>query len=131
MIAERERGGAYADVADLAARSGASRGALVRLAWAGALDRHRRDRPPTSLEDEATPWRDSGVRSLAGRRRPRARRRAEEGDQLALPLDGAPAPDLPELEPWERMVADYRSTGITIGDAPDGDAAARSSIPPS
>jgi error-prone DNA polymerase len=38
-----------------------------------------------------------------------------QGDQLALPLDGAPAPDLPELEPWERMVADYRSTGITIG----------------
>ena len=42
MIAERRRGGAYRDIADLAGRSGASRAALVRLAWAGACDRLER-----------------------------------------------------------------------------------------
>ena len=110
MIAERDRGGAYADVADLAARSGASRGALVRLAWAGALDRIAGSTADL-LEDErrSALWQAGGASRAA---------RAEEGDQLALPLDGAPAPDLPELEPWERMVADYRSTGITIGTHP-------------
>jgi error-prone DNA polymerase len=43
---------------------------------------------------------------------------AEEGTQLALPLDGAAPPPLPELGPWERMVADYRTTGITLGSHP-------------
>ena len=123
VMAERSRGGPYADVADLAGRSGASRGALVRLAWAGALDRHRGDRigrPAGRRRDALTPLarRQAAGRAVAGRRRLRGRPGSEEGDQLALPLDGAPAPDLPELEPWERMVADYRSTGITIGTHP-------------
>ena len=110
VIAERTRGGPYSDVADLAARSGASRGALVRLAWAGALDRIAGSTADL-LEDErrSALWQAGGASRAA---------RAEEGDQLALPLDGAPAPELPELEPWQRMIADYRSTGITIGTHP-------------
>ncbi|HEX8689067.1 MAG TPA: DNA polymerase III subunit alpha, partial [Solirubrobacterales bacterium] len=38
LVAERERDGAYAGIADLASRSGAGRDGLERLAWAGALD---------------------------------------------------------------------------------------------
>ena len=38
LVAERERGGPYRGVADLASRSGAGRDGLERLAWAGALD---------------------------------------------------------------------------------------------
>ncbi len=38
LVAERERGGPYSGVADLATRSGASRDGLERLVWAGALD---------------------------------------------------------------------------------------------
>jgi hypothetical protein len=38
LTAERERGGPYRGVADLASRSGAGRDGLERLAWAGALD---------------------------------------------------------------------------------------------
>src|SRR5665811_1890439 len=38
LVAERERGGPYRGIADLASRSGAGRDALERLAWAGALD---------------------------------------------------------------------------------------------
>ena len=124
VIAERKRGGDYSDIADLAGRSGASRGALVRFAWAGALDRlatpvGRRQAPPgshgaaaevlASDERRASLW-QAGAASRAAR--------IEEGTQLALPLDGASTPELPELEPWERMVADYRATGMTIGTHP-------------
>ncbi len=45
LLAERERSGDYAGVADLASRSGTGRDGLERLAWAGALDdliQHRR-----------------------------------------------------------------------------------------
>ena len=38
LLAERERSGDYAGIADLASRSGAGRDGLERLAWAGALD---------------------------------------------------------------------------------------------
>ncbi|HEY0392171.1 MAG TPA: DNA polymerase III subunit alpha, partial [Solirubrobacterales bacterium] len=38
LVAERERSGDYAGIADLASRSGAGRDGLERLAWAGALD---------------------------------------------------------------------------------------------
>ena len=38
LVAERQRGGLYAGIADLASRSGAGVASLERLAWAGALD---------------------------------------------------------------------------------------------
>ena len=38
LVAERERSGDYAGIADLASRSSAGRDGLERLAWAGALD---------------------------------------------------------------------------------------------
>ena len=44
LVDERERGGPYADLADLASRSGVGRDGLERLAWAGACERDRRRR---------------------------------------------------------------------------------------
>ena len=38
LVAERERGGPYRGIAELASRSGAGLPSLERLAWAGALD---------------------------------------------------------------------------------------------
>jgi error-prone DNA polymerase len=148
VIAERERGGPYRDIADLAARSGASRAALVRFAWAGALDRlarHAPQRQPVAVAAGSSPAdspaarrASAAIEALAGdERRPAlweagaaARASAsEEGTQLALPLDGSPAPELPELGPWERAVADYNATGMTLGSHPmellRGDLAAR------
>ena len=139
VIAERRRGGAYRDVADLAGRSGASRAALLRLAWAGACDRLERPRAPAreAVADQGD-WRialagaANGAASEAmaiaegAHRRPalweagaasRASR-GEDGTQLALPLDGSPSPALPPLGPWERAVADYRMTGMTLGEHP-------------
>jgi DNA polymerase III alpha subunit len=44
--------------------------------------------------------------------------RTDDGAQLALPLDGSPTPPLPALGPWDRIVADYRTTGMTLGKHP-------------
>jgi error-prone DNA polymerase len=43
---------------------------------------------------------------------------ADVGDQLALPLDTGAAPELNELTLWERMLADYGSTGVTLREHP-------------
>ncbi len=108
LVAERERGGAYEGIADLASRSGASRGSLERLAWAGALDglalgaeeaEHRR-------EDY---WR-LGVAGAA--------KAAGAATQLPLDFEPPPAPELSALGRWERVVEDYRSTGINLGEHP-------------
>ncbi|MGH2976605.1 MAG: OB-fold nucleic acid binding domain-containing protein, partial [Solirubrobacterales bacterium] len=45
-----------------------------------------------------------------------ARRGAQA--QLSLPLSIPAAPSLRELEPWQRLVADYASTGIAIAEHP-------------
>ena len=42
------------------------------------------------------------------------------GTQLALPLDLHDAPELRELGVWDRLLADYGSTGVTLQRAPDG-----------
>jgi len=101
LVAERERGGPYADLADLAARSGAGPSALEKLAWAGACDELALKGPLR----RAPLW---TVGAAATGRRQR------EGTQLAIPLGGASPPPLPELEPWQRLTADYRSTGMTL-----------------
>jgi error-prone DNA polymerase len=45
-------------------------------------------------------------------------RRVAEGTQLALPLAVPAAPPLRAQSAWERLVADYASTGMTLGEHP-------------
>jgi len=133
VVAERRRGGPYRGVADLAARSGVSRSGLRRLAWAGACDRiveghlpaGERERSSVTVSFPAVEEAGAGLLGEGERRRALwlaggASRAARDpgGAQLALPLDGTPAPELPELDPWERVVAEYRSTGMTLGEHP-------------
>lgn len=40
------------------------------------------------------------------------------GDQLALPLEGHGGPELRALTAWERLLADYGSTGVTLREHP-------------
>jgi error-prone DNA polymerase len=102
LVAERERGGPYRGVAELASRSGAGLPSLERLAWAGALDGI-----PAGSEDERREalWR-VGV-SAAGRL-------TGSGTQLALPMEPPRPPELEPLGEWGRLIADYRSTGMTV-----------------
>jgi error-prone DNA polymerase len=117
VIDERRRGGSYRSISDLAARSGAGAAALQRFAWAGACDGlvqvgsgavSSPADPDIELRRPAL-W-EAGGSARAARR--------DDGAQLALPLDGSPTPPLPQLGPWERIVADYRTTGMTLGRHP-------------
>ena len=111
LVAERERGGPYAGLADLASRSGVGREGLELLAWAGACEAiGGRD----DLRRREDLWRLGVARG--GRRLPAVRRAAPV--QLSLPLPIPAAPSLRELDSWERLVADYASTGIAIAEHP-------------
>ena len=92
LVAEREGGGPYKGIAELASRSGAGLPSLERLAWAGALD-----------------WRVgvTGAGRLAG-----------SGTQLALAMEPPPSPELEPLGEWGTLIADYRATGMTVAKHP-------------
>jgi error-prone DNA polymerase len=107
LVTERESAGPYRGFAELAGRSGAGRDGLERLAWAGALD----GLGPGEAEGEGRRehyWR-LGV-AVAGP--------AAGPGQLPLSTEPPAAPELESLGDWERMLADYRSTGLTLGPHP-------------
>ena len=109
LVDARERGGPYRGIADLASRSGAGRDGLERLAWAGALD------GIPAGGDGAAPAAARRSGRWGSRRTPRG---AGEGTQLALPLEPPEPPPLQPLGGWEAMIADYRSTGMTLDEHP-------------
>jgi error-prone DNA polymerase len=102
LVAERERGGPYRGIADLATRSGAGRDGLERLAWAGALD-------GLPLGRREGYWQ----LGIAGTHQP-----AGTGRQLPLPLEPPAAPELEQLDSWETAIENYRATGINLGEHP-------------
>ncbi|HEY1597831.1 MAG TPA: error-prone DNA polymerase [Thermoleophilaceae bacterium] len=102
IVEERERGGAFSSLADLAARCSAQSDALEKLAWAGACD------SLCSGRREAL-W-------LLGVSAPGVS--VKGGVQLALPLETGDSPSFADLNPWERMVADYGSTHVTLREHP-------------
>src|SRR4051812_37344135 len=102
IVEERERGGPFTSLADLAARCSAQSDALEKLAWAGACD------SLCSGRREAL-W-------LLGVSAPGVS--VKGGVQLALPLETGDSPEFADLTPWERMVADYGSTHVTLREHP-------------
>jgi error-prone DNA polymerase len=106
LVAERERGGAYGGIAELASRSGAGPVSLERLAWAGALDGIPVE---GGGERREALWR---VGVAANGRGSRGR------TQLALPIEPPQAPPLEALGDWGELIADYRLTGIALGKHP-------------
>jgi error-prone DNA polymerase len=102
VVEERGRGG-FRSLADLVGRCGAQRDALERLAWAGACDElvEGGRRQALWLLGVSAP----GV-TVAG------------GTQLALPLEVGEGPELREMTPWERLLADYGSTKVTLREHP-------------
>jgi error-prone DNA polymerase len=106
LVAERERGGPYKGIAELASRSGAGLPSLEKLAWAGALDGI-----PAGSEDDRREalWR-VGVTGAGQLKR--------SGTQLALPMEPPPPPELEPLGEWGKLIADYRSTGMTVAKHP-------------
>jgi error-prone DNA polymerase len=104
LVEERERSGPFADVRDLAQRAPLSEDGLETLVVSGACDCFGEPRRALLWQLGLVP-RSRSVPGSGGEER-----------QLALPLDPtAPTPDLPEPTAWERMLADYRTTRVSIG----------------
>ena len=107
LEAERGANGPFGDVGDLARRAQVSREALEALVRGGACDcfgARRRD----LLWELGLATRPRSVEGTRG-----------EAKQLPLPLDPtAETPALRDLTRWERMLADYRETGLSVGTHP-------------
>jgi error-prone DNA polymerase len=144
LVAERQSGGPFTSLGDLASRAGAGRPALETLAWSGACDAlaggdRRRTLWTLGIAAPAhrvgtlgaspvgTPLEVGRATQVEGRHAAgfasaaAARRAAEalaakgEGTQLSLPLELPDAPELERLTGWEAMIADYATTGLTTG----------------
>jgi error-prone DNA polymerase len=103
FVTEREEGGAFRSVIQLAQRAPLDRPGLDSLVASGACDSFGWPRRQLL-------WR----LGLA----PRSVSAGSGGDerQLALPLGPtSEIPELPEQTSWERMLADYRTTSLSIG----------------
>ena len=103
FVEERERSGPFRSVVDLAQRAPLERPALEALVASGACDSFGWPRRQLLWRLGLAP-RSASVGSQGAER------------QLALPLEPtSEIPDLPQQTPWERMLADYRTTNLSVG----------------
>jgi error-prone DNA polymerase len=104
VVAERDRGGTYKSIRDVAQRTQLSEHGLETLIVAGACDCFELPRRQLLWQLGLVP-RSQSVLGSGG-----------EEKQLALALEPtAETPDLPEPTVWERMLADYRTTNLSVG----------------
>jgi error-prone DNA polymerase len=104
LVAERERRGPFGGVRSLVQRSALDRPRLEALVASGACDSFGGGRRALLWELGLVP-RTQTVPGSGGAER-----------QLALPLDPtAETPALREHTAWERMLADYRTTTLSVG----------------
>ena len=99
VVDERETRGPFADLADLAARTGLRPEQMAMMARAGTLDAF-------DLPEREMLWQ---VATLA---RPR---RIAGAEQLPLPITPAAAPPLPAPDRIDRVIAEYEATGVSTG----------------
>ena len=113
LVAAREEGGPFRSLADLGSRAGAGRAVLDRLAWAGACD-------SLAAAEEGAGGAARARRTALWRLGVAAPGTAvgEDGTQLALPLELPGSPGLQALPDWDAMIADYATTGLTLGTHP-------------
>jgi len=109
LLAARAASGPFSSLADLAARGGVGPAALDRLAWAGACDALAGWREQPAHARRTALW-QLGVT--------KASEPVAGGTQLALPIEAPAAPALAALTPWDSMIADYATTGLTLGPHP-------------
>jgi error-prone DNA polymerase len=104
VVAERDQGGPYTGVRELAQRVSVDRGSLEAIVASGACDFFGRPRREL-LWELGLAARSLSVPGSGGEER-----------QLALPLEPTTAvPPLPQQTDWEQMLADYRHTGLSVG----------------
>ena len=104
LVEERELGGPFRSVRELAQRAPLRREGLEALISSGACAAFGDEARPLLWEAGLAP-RSTSVPGSGGEER-----------QLALPLDPTvETPELPEPTEWERMLTDYRTTSLTVG----------------
>jgi error-prone DNA polymerase len=104
VAGERERKGQFTGIRELAQRTGLDPPRLEALVASGACDSFGLQRRELLWQLGLVP-RPTTVPGSGG-----------EEKQLALPLDPTAAtPALREHSPWERMLADYRTTSLSVG----------------
>ena len=104
LVAERDAHGPFRDISDLARRTALSRDELEALVKGGACDSFERKRRHL-LWELGLVRRSQSVPGTKG-----------EAKQLPLSLDPtAETPELRDLTRWERMLADYRHTSLSVG----------------
>jgi error-prone DNA polymerase len=130
LVAEREQNGPFRSLGELAGRVGARRRTLEQLAWSGACDSITTGAALANLDRAAGRSSISGPAPLADRSAGEQGRRsalwrlgiaapgagAGEHTQLALPLELPASPRLRPLGRWQRLIADYATSGVTVGD---------------
>jgi error-prone DNA polymerase len=112
LVAARKEGGPFRSLADLASRAGSGRPSLEKLAWAGACDALAGIDPAdenANTARRAALW-QMGIAAPG--------EQLADGTQLSLPLEVPKAPEMRRLQPWEAMIADYATTGLTLGKHP-------------
>jgi error-prone DNA polymerase len=112
LVAERERGGPFASLGDLAARAGVRRRTLEQLAWSGACDSLTAGAALGEQGRRAALWQ----LGLATPAEILEEGTVGESTQLALPLELPRAPRLRRLGRWQRLIADYSTSGVTVGE---------------
>ncbi len=115
LVAERARGGRYESLAELASRAGVRRVTLEQLAWSGACDGligagAQGAAGALSEQDRRTALWQLGM-AAPGEITPDG-----SSTQLALPLELPEAPRLRPLGRWQKLIADYSTSGVTVGD---------------
>jgi error-prone DNA polymerase len=113
LVAERQRNGPFASLGELAGRIGMRRRTLEQLAWSGACDEIATgaqvgDRRSVAETGRRTALWQLGIAATGAG--------AADGTQLALPLDLPAVPRLRSLGRWQRLIADYATSGVTVGD---------------
>jgi error-prone DNA polymerase len=110
LVAERERSGPFTSLGELAGRVGARRRTLEQLAWSGACDGiiAGGDAQAPGEADRRTALWQLGLAAPG--------QSAGKDTQLALPLELPQAPPLRALGRWGRLIADYATSGVTVGD---------------
>jgi error-prone DNA polymerase len=116
LVAERERNGAFTSVGELAGRVACRRGTLEQLAWSGACDGLL-----GGLDTQTQAGRQAGRRAALWQMGVTSPAEAVAGSagrdtQLALPLELPAPPRLRALGRWQRLIADYSTSGVTIGE---------------
>ncbi|MGD1059150.1 MAG: error-prone DNA polymerase [Solirubrobacteraceae bacterium] len=114
LVGERERSGSFKSLSELAGRAGVRRETLEQLAWSGACDSLTSG--PLGVQERRLALWQLGMAARAESIGEGARPSSDGSVQLALPLELPQAPRLRKLGRWQKLIADYSTSGVTIGE---------------